>query len=86
MTIVKLMKNMKMNKKIKSLEARLKESDATSASLLSERSEIISSIKAQIPMSISVPSTTLFSTPNDEGKSFNRLDIQKLQTGLEAWV
>ena len=51
---------MKMNKKIKSLEAKVKESDTTSASLLNERSEIVGTIKAHIPMSIPVPPSTWY--------------------------
>lgn len=77
---------MKMNKKIKSLDAKLTESDATSASLLNERRDIVSSIKAWVPLTIPVPSTSLLTTPTADGDSFSRLDIEKLQAGLEAWI
>lgn len=79
---------MKMNKKIKSLEAKVKESDTTSASLLNERSEIVGTIKAHIPMSIPVPPSTLHGTSSSsaDGDTFSRMDIQKLQAGLAAWI
>ena len=78
---------MKMNKKIKSLEAKLKESDSISASLLSERSEIVGAIKAHIPISIPVPPSTLRASSSSTGDdTFSRMDIKKLQDGVGTWI
>ena len=79
---------MKMNKKIKSMDAKMKELEGATGSLLDERRALVTVIKAHVPIPIVIPpgsSSGVGDKDNIEAPS-DAVDVEKIDAALRAFV